>query len=435
MKWKSTFYTYFSSQAFSLLGASMAQFAIVWWLTIQTGSATVLAMASLSALLPQALVSPYAGVIVDRCSRKHIIIIAELTKAIAALALVISFAFGLESLWFIYLMLMIRAIGNAFHTPAKTAVTQMLVPEQELLRISGFNQILMSASSIAGPILGIMILNFTSIMVVLFLCMSGSLLASGILLFLRIPEVEKSLEATKTSSLSDLNTAVREVRSIHGMVPLLVFSVFINLVATPMYTLFPLVTHDVFQGTGWHASFVQGALGAGMIIGGILLGTLLAKENKMKLFYVCTIVVGLSFTLIGFLNPNQFWIFTSLSIINGIAVAIVNGAMIALVQSIIAAKLMGRVMALIVMMSMIASPIGLSIVGPLSEVVGLLPIFLYGGLFYLFALLLLWIKIRGIEFEKNEVKESSVMKYEFTSIEDKIDEARDYRNNYYQVVK
>ena len=413
----------------------MAQFAIVWWLTIQTGSATVLAMASLAALLPQALISPYAGVIVDRCSRKNIIIFAEIAKAVAALALVVSFSIGLEELWFIYLMLIIRAIGNAFHTPAKTAITQTLVPEQELLRVSGFNQILMSASTIAGPILGIMILNLTSVSVVLFLCMTGSLLASVILFFLQIPEVRKTQKSKKESSLSDIKTVVRELRSIPGVIALFVFSTFINLLATPMYTLFPLVTHDVFHGTGWHASFVQGSLGAGMIIGGILLGTLFAKAKKMKMFYICTTLIGLSFTFIGLLSPSAFWVFVALSVMNGIVVAIVNGTMIALIQTIIAAEMMGRVMALAVMMSMIASPIGLSIVGPLSEVVGLLPIFLGGGLLYLLATLILWVRIRGIDFEKSEGQESLVIDYQFDSVEDIMEEAQDHRSRYHYVIK
>lgn len=68
-KWKRVFFIIWAGQAFSLLGSSAAQFAIVWWLTVKTGSAVVLATASIVAFLPQALIGPFAGVYVDRHSR------------------------------------------------------------------------------------------------------------------------------------------------------------------------------------------------------------------------------------------------------------------------------------------------------------------------------------------------------------------------------
>jgi len=88
--WAVTFFIIWTGQAFSLLGSSAAQFAIIWWLTIQTGSATVLAMAGLAGFLPQALVGPFAGVWVDRLSRKRVMIAADLFIAAASGALAAS---------------------------------------------------------------------------------------------------------------------------------------------------------------------------------------------------------------------------------------------------------------------------------------------------------------------------------------------------------
>lgn len=50
--WKVPFFTIWTGQAFSLFGSQLVQFALVWWLTQQTGSATVLATATLVAILP-----------------------------------------------------------------------------------------------------------------------------------------------------------------------------------------------------------------------------------------------------------------------------------------------------------------------------------------------------------------------------------------------
>ncbi len=70
-RWAGRFFAIWSGQAPSLLGSSLVQFALVWWLTAQTGSATVLALATLFAMLPQVLLSPLAGTLVDRWNRRR----------------------------------------------------------------------------------------------------------------------------------------------------------------------------------------------------------------------------------------------------------------------------------------------------------------------------------------------------------------------------
>ena len=70
--WKKNFFTIYIGQAFSLLSSSAVQFSIIWWITIQTGSALALTIASVVGLLPQAIIGPFAGVWIDRYNRKAI---------------------------------------------------------------------------------------------------------------------------------------------------------------------------------------------------------------------------------------------------------------------------------------------------------------------------------------------------------------------------
>ena len=79
------FFIVWTGQAFSLLGSQLVQFAIVWWLTATSGSATVLARATMVALLPQILIAPFAGTLVDRWSRRTILIVADGLVALATL--------------------------------------------------------------------------------------------------------------------------------------------------------------------------------------------------------------------------------------------------------------------------------------------------------------------------------------------------------------
>jgi len=92
--WKVPFFTIWTGQAFSLIGSGLVQFALVWWLTAQTGSATVLAIGTLVALLPTVLIGPLAGAFVDRHSRRVIMIAADSFVALVTLWLVILYALG-----------------------------------------------------------------------------------------------------------------------------------------------------------------------------------------------------------------------------------------------------------------------------------------------------------------------------------------------------
>jgi DHA3 family macrolide efflux protein-like MFS transporter len=138
-------------QACSLLGSQLVQFALVWWLTKTTGSATTLALASLAALLPQILIGPLAGALVDRWSRRTIMIVADTAIALATLVLAALFWLDVAAVWNIYVLLLIRATGAAFHWPAMQASTTLMVPEKHLARVAGLNQTLAGVAGIFIP--------------------------------------------------------------------------------------------------------------------------------------------------------------------------------------------------------------------------------------------------------------------------------------------
>ena len=91
-RWKTRFFTIWSGQALSLLGSQLVQFALIWYLTIETGSATVLATASLVGLVPHVVLGPIVGTLVDRWNRRAIMMIADGIIALATIALAILFA-------------------------------------------------------------------------------------------------------------------------------------------------------------------------------------------------------------------------------------------------------------------------------------------------------------------------------------------------------
>jgi DHA3 family macrolide efflux protein-like MFS transporter len=135
-----SFFVIWTGQAFSLVGSQLVQFALVWWLTKTTGSATVLAFATMMALLPQIVLGPFAGALVDRWDRRRVLMVADGGIALATLLLAALYALGLVQVWHIYALMLVRAAGSAFHWPAMQASTTLLVPEKHLSRIAGLNQ-------------------------------------------------------------------------------------------------------------------------------------------------------------------------------------------------------------------------------------------------------------------------------------------------------
>src|SRR5512141_472549 len=99
--WARRFFTLWTGQALSLLGSQLVQFAIIWYLTETTNSATTLAIASMMGLLPQVVLSPFIGTWVDRGNRRLIMIFADGTVALATLFLAVLFALHLTQIWHI----------------------------------------------------------------------------------------------------------------------------------------------------------------------------------------------------------------------------------------------------------------------------------------------------------------------------------------------
>ena len=145
------FWVVFTGQAVSLLGSRLVQFTLVWWLTKESGSASVLALASIMALLPQVIVGPFAGTLVDRWSRRILLIVSDGAIAILIILLALLYSWGVVEIWHVYVLMFFRSLLGAFQWPAFQASTSMMVEKEQLSRVSGFNMSLQGLVSILAP--------------------------------------------------------------------------------------------------------------------------------------------------------------------------------------------------------------------------------------------------------------------------------------------
>ena len=139
-RWKAPVFTIWGGQALSILGSQLVQFALVWYLTVQTGSATVLATASLVGTLPQVIVGPFVGTLVDRSNRRWTMLLADSVITLATIVLAILFALDRVAIWHVYMVMLVRSLGGSFHSNAMSASTSLMVPVEDLTRVQGVNQ-------------------------------------------------------------------------------------------------------------------------------------------------------------------------------------------------------------------------------------------------------------------------------------------------------
>ena len=378
-KWAKRFIPLWVGQALSLLGSQLVQFAIIWYLTQETNSATTLAIASMMGLLPQVLLSPFIGTWVDRGNRRWILIAADAAVALATLVLALLFALGLIQVWQIYLALFVRAVAGGFHQSAFGASIVLLVPKENLTRVQGFNQALYGALNIISAPLGAFLLSVVPMQGILSMDVGTALLAVSILLFIQIPQPESHSQVSGTF-WQDFAAGFRYIIAWRGLVILLGLVMVINFFFTASEALTPLLITKHFRGDAGQLGWWLSSFAVGTVLGGLILGAWGGFKRKIVTAQLGLILTGLSATVVGIVPPDLFWVGLAANTAMGLLLPIINGSFGATLQAAIAPEMQGRVFAFILSAAMLVSPIALMIAGPFADAFGIQPWFLIAGL-------------------------------------------------------
>lgn len=210
-RWKKTFYIIWAGQFVSTLTSSVVSYAIIFWLSIQTKSAEVLAYSTLASMLPHLILGIFTGVFIDRWNRKKVMILSDLYIAAVTVVMAILFYFGDIHLWVLFILLAFRSIGSAFHGPAMEASVPLLAPKDKLMKVAGVNNMIYSISTIASPAIAALFINLLDMTWVLMLDVAGALIACTSLYFVHIPNPKDQLLATKPDQKFHLHNIVENL--------------------------------------------------------------------------------------------------------------------------------------------------------------------------------------------------------------------------------
>jgi DHA3 family macrolide efflux protein-like MFS transporter len=368
-KWQKSFFTMYIGQAFSLLSSSAVQFSIIWWITVQTGSAMALTVASIVGLLPQAVIGPFAGVWIDRYNRKTIMIIADSAVALSSLVLGLSFFFTIPSLIFIYFILFIRALGETFHKPAMQAAIPQLVPENQLTKAGGLGQMVQSACSMVGPMLGAFLMSITTLQYAMVVDVLGAVLA--VLTLSSVKIAKHAMTSAKLTIIADMKQGIRAIGTNKALMKVSIPILLSTIVFVPMGTLLPLIVKVYFHGTAWHNGIVQTLFSSGMLITAMIISITGGIRKQFLMISAGIFILGVCSLIGGMLPSSAFGIFCIVVFIMGSTGMLSNIPFNAYIQKTIPQKNLGKVISLVTSVMSFAAPVGMFIAGPVSTLIGI----------------------------------------------------------------
>jgi DHA3 family macrolide efflux protein-like MFS transporter len=352
---------------------------LIFYLTEKTGSALVLSMATFFGFLPQAVLGPFIGVWVDRWSRKFVMIGADLFIAAAGVGLAVLALKIDPPVWSVLGILFLRSVGAAFHTPAMSAVTPLIVPEDQLVRCAGYSSSMQSISFLVSPALGAVLYARWPISAIVGLDVLGAVVAVTFVAFIAIPKPPNMERVGRTGYFTDLKNGYLAIREDKGLFQMLLVGTAYMLIFMPINALFPLMSMGYFGGTTTHAAIAETAFSAGMLAGGLVLGAWGGFRRRIVTLGVSVLLMGAGFAASGLLPTWGFIGFAVLCVVMGFA-APFHGVQTAIFQERIEPECLGRVFSLSISMMSLAMPVGLMLSGAFAEVIGVHNWFLISGL-------------------------------------------------------
>lgn len=403
--WIATIAIIWCGQAISIFATVAASFAAIWYITESTSSAVWLSLASMAALLPVAILSPFGGVAADRYNRKHIVLLADGSAGFFSLVLALVVMSGHLSIPLMLLLLAVRTGGQAFHGPAMTALMPHLVPKRHLMRINSMDQSITSLSTIVGPALGILLYTYVGLHGVMLLDAFCAAIACLCLASVKA-KANISPNNNHDSVFAELREGATFIYKDKGLRSLMLLIMFTLLLFMPVASLDPLMVYEHFKGDGFQASLVEAVFGIGLLIGSAVILVWGGGTKRIPLVIVSGIVLGLALAACGFLQSDQFPLFAVLVGVTAAAIGFYNAPIMPILQNKAPDEKFGRVMGIFLAGSSLAAPLGLSFSGFIAEAIGITTWYSMCGLLVTICCAIAWFNknIRALD-TANEAKE------------------------------
>lgn len=356
-------------QVVSLVGTAMTGFALTLWAYRTTGLATALSMVAFFGFAPMIVMSPIAGVLVDRWNRKWTMALSDLASALGTLTILILFASGHLQLWHLYVIGGLTAVFQSFQWPAYSAAISMMVPKTQYQRASGMISMAESGSGIAAPILAgalIGIVGFERLWVIFAIDLVTFVIALSTLVAVTIPNPPKTVPEKEESFLRQSTFGFRYIWSHRPLFNLQMMFFVSNLLASLCVTILPAM---ILARTGNNSTVlatVQSASAVGGVIGGAALTAWGGPKRKVDGVLLGMVFASLFGTVVlGLGRSLPVW--AAGGFMSMLFLPMLNGSNQAIWQSKVPPSLQGRVFSTRLIIAQVTAPIAMLASGPLAD--------------------------------------------------------------------
>ena len=359
-----------AGQLISVLASSMTQFALTIWAYERTGSATSLGIINTAFIVPLFLLSPVAGVMVDRHNRKMMMMVSDLAAILATAGVLILTLLGSLEIWHLYIASGINGLGASFQWPAYSAAISTMVPKENYSRANGMMSLVESGPAVLAPILAGLLLPVIALTGILSIDVITFVIAILVLIVVHIPQPTRTEEGQKVQGgiLKEAAYGFQYIFARRGLLGLLTFFIVLNFIiglSGPLFSPFILERTNQNSTT---LGVVTSANAIGAVIGGLLIGLWGGFKRRMTSIFLGEALTGL-FLLVVFGLGRSIPIWILGAVIGGIFPIFTNGASQAIWQAKVAPDVQGRVFAARRMIAWSVGPITPILAGLLADYV------------------------------------------------------------------
>jgi len=364
--WKLNTAVFLSSQGITLFGSMLVHYAVQWHITLTTQSGVAMMLLSISIAVPIFLISPFAGVWADRYSKKLLINSADAGVAVVSLFMAVMFSLGFEHIALLMACVAARGLGQGIQTPAVGSFIPEITPSENLIQVNGVNSSIQSATAILAPIAGGVLITFMPVQTALFVdVVTAAIGISMLIFFVKAPAREK--RGGRNAAWRDMAEGLSYIRGRAFVMKLIFVEVMFSLMFAPAAILTPLQTVRDFGPEPWRLVAIELAFFIGMTVSGALIGVFGGFKNKSHTMALATAIAG--FSIIGLGLMEFFAPYLVFMGICGLTMPAFDAPMRTVLQVKVDAEYMGRVFSVIAMLGSIMTPIGMTVWGPLADIV------------------------------------------------------------------
>jgi MFS family permease len=368
---------FFGGQGLSLIGTWIQRIAQAWLVYRLTDSVFLLGLVGFSTQIPTFLLAPFAGVIVDRRNRYHILIATQVLAALQAVILAILVITNTVQVWHIIVLGIFLGLINAFDMPSRQSLlVEMIEHREDLSNAIALNSTMVNGARLVGPtIAGLVIAAVGE--GVCFAMNAASFLA--VIVALLVMRIKPSKPATPNGNLLfGLKEGFRYAFGFPPIRAILVLLALVSIMGMPYTVLMPVFARDILHGGPHTLGFLMAAVGTGALVGALYLASRRTVVGLEKVITFAAITFGIG--LITFSFSRQLWLSMLLLFFVGMGMMMQMAASNTVLQTIVEDDKRGRVMSIYAMSFFGMVPLGSFIAGTLGSKIGTPATVMLGGI-------------------------------------------------------